>query len=260
MKTALRRPALSFAALLCVFATACQHAVAPSTPHDPAAPAGYTSEKAIKRAFRAGEITKTALSLAYLRLVAITNDVPYAVESERNVLDVYQPRERNGDAPVLLLIHGGAWDHGDKKSALPYAMHFAARGYLCIAMNYRLSDTAPFPAALNDVRAAIAWIRDHAADYGGDPGRIAVAGHSAGAHLAMLAAYTAEDPQTISCVIDFYGPVDLTAPFARRMKEVRKFVGAPYRGAPDQYRAASPIHHITAQSPPTLIIHGDIDD
>ncbi len=213
------------------------------------------------RAIREGDVPRTGVAFADLARVAISPDVAYADRSARNVLDIYRSRDARDRAPILLFVHGGAWDHGDKKSCAPYAIRFALRGYVCVAMNYRLSQEAPFPAAVDDVRAALAWVRDHAAEFGGDAERVALVGQSAGAHLAMLAAY--ERDRTVAspkCVVEFYGPVDLTDPKARTMKSVRRFLGAKYRSAPDRFRVASPMAHVSSQSPPTLILHGSVDD
>jgi len=227
---------------------------------DPAAPSGYASERAIKKAFDSGELQKTRISFTDLAQVEIHPYLVYDSASHRNVLDLYRPRTLSGDAPVILLIHGGAWDHGDKKSVAAYAMHFATRGYVCAAMNYRLSDQAVYPAAVNDVRSAIEWIRANAAAYHGDPERIALVGYSAGAHLAMLGAYSQQTPPGVRCVVNMYGPTDLAAPSARRMKAVREFLGGSYRAIPERYHHASPMSYVRTGLPPTLIVHGDIDD
>ena len=214
----------------------------------------------MNHAVRAGAVSRTAVGLADVARVSITSDIAYADRSERNVLDVYRSRDPHADAPVLLFVHGGAWDHGDKKSCAPYAIHFALRGYVCVSMNYRLAPDAHFPAAVDDVRAAFTWVRDHAAELGGDPDRIALVGQSAGAHLVLLAAYDrARLAAAPKCVVEFYGPPDLTDPAARRLKPVRGFLGAKYRAEPDRYCEASPLAHLTPQSPPTLIIHGTVD-
>ncbi|MDZ4858319.1 MAG: alpha/beta hydrolase [Candidatus Hydrogenedentes bacterium] len=226
----------------------------------PLAPAGYANEKAIRKAFRSGALAKTSIDLGDLAKVVIHRDLVYAAASSRNVLDVYRPRESIAPAPIVLFVHGGAWDHGDKKSLGAYAAHFAARGYVCMSMNYRLSDNAPYPAAVDDVRTAVAWARANAANHGGDAGRIALVGYSAGAHLVMLCAYKEPGLPEVQCVVDMYGPVDLTAAYARRMKAVRVFLDGSYREVPDRYRAASPLTYVRSAVPPTLIVHGDADD
>ena len=128
--------------------------------------------------------------------VRVVRDLRYADGAgKRHLLDVYVPRGGTSGAPVLLQIHGGAWTIGHKRQqALPLMNHLAARGWVCVAANYRLSPKATFPEHLIDVKLAIRWIREHIAEYGGDPRFLAVTGGSAGGHLTALAALTANDP------------------------------------------------------------------
>ena len=99
-------------------------------------------------------------------------------------------------APVLLQIHGGGWTIGNKRQqALPLMMHLSRRGWVCVAANYRLSPRATFPDHLIDVKQALRWIRENIAEYGGDPGFVAITGGSAGGHLSALAALTGESPR-----------------------------------------------------------------
>jgi acetyl esterase/lipase len=214
----------------------------------------------MNRAIRNGDVPRTGVNLADVARVIIARDISYADVSPRNVLDVYRSRDARDRAPVLLFVHGGAWEHGDKKSCAPYAIRFALRGYVCVAMNYRLSQDAPYPAAVDDVRAAMAWTREHAPEYGGDGERIGLVGQSAGAHLAMLAAYGGgKEAIAPICLVEFYGPADLADPAARNMKSVRRFLDGTYRKAPGRYRDASPLSRVTPHAPPTLIIHGTVD-
>jgi len=246
--------------LVLAVAAGCAH-VAPAPGPAGGAPPGFRSEDAMDRAIRKGRVPRTTVGLVDLGWVVVSTDVAYADRSPRNVLDVYRPRVAEGPWPVVVFVHGGAWDHGDKKLCAPYALHFAQRGYLCVSMNYRLSTEAPYPAAVDDVRAALAWVRDHASDYGGDGARIALVGQSAGAHLAMMAAYEdAPGAAAPACVVEFYGPADLAGLGARNAKAVRRFLGATYREDPPRYRAASPLTHMSPQAPPTLLIHGTVDD
>ncbi len=109
---------------------------------------------------------------------------------------MYHPTEPVTGAPVLLQIHGGAWIIGNKRQqALPLMHHLAARNWVCVAANYRLSPRTTFPDHLVDVKLALCWIHEHINSYGGDPGFIAITGGSAGGHLAALAALTANDPE-----------------------------------------------------------------
>ncbi|MBC7897624.1 MAG: alpha/beta hydrolase [Cytophagaceae bacterium] len=113
-------------------------------------------------------------------------DIAYATKSAAQKLDVYTPTG-TGPFPVVLWIHAGAWQSGDKK--LPITAHqllLLASGYAVVSVNYRLSAEAKFPAQIHDVKAAVRWVRANAALYKFDPNRVGVWGHSAGAHLAAL--------------------------------------------------------------------------
>ena len=97
---------------------------------------------------------------------------------------------------MLLQVHGGAWILGKKdQQGIPLMQHLAAQGWVCVAINYRLSPRDPWPAQAIDVKQAIAWIREHIAEYGGDPDYIAITGGSAGGHLTALTALTPNDPE-----------------------------------------------------------------
>ena len=111
-------------------------------------------------------------------------------------LDVYRHRAKPTNCPTLLQIHGGGWIIGDKsEQALPLMYQLAARGWVCVSANYRLSPHATFPEHLLDCKKAIAWIREHGAEYGANPDFIIVTGGSAGGHLAALMGLTENDPE-----------------------------------------------------------------
>jgi acetyl esterase/lipase len=116
--------------------------------------------------------------------VRVLSHISYGDAGKRNLLDIYQPVDaRTGGFPVLLQVHGGAWIIGSKEEqAKPLMYHMSERGWLCVAINYRLSPTDAFPAHIIDVKKAIAWIKENIADYGGDPNFIAITGGSAGGH------------------------------------------------------------------------------
>ena len=124
--------------------------------------------------------------------VRVDANIAYADAGKRNLLDIYRPQDpREGGFPVLLQVHGGAWMIGEKEQqGKPLMYHMAQRGWLCVAINYRLSPKAAFPAHIIDVKKAIAWVKEHIRDYGGNPDFIAITGGSAGGHLSSLAALT----------------------------------------------------------------------
>lgn len=203
-------------------------------------------------------------------------DVPYTQDhgNPRLRLDVYHPREASHGRPVLLQIHGGAWVIGRKdQQGLPLMTHLASRGWVCVAPNYPLSPRATWPEHLVAVKRALVWTRAHAADYGGDPGFIAVTGGSAGGHLAAMVALTADDPAyqpgfadadtTVAACVPFYGAYDLGDLLGTRAGRVRlnRFL-APVvfkTRNTDVAREASPLTHARTDAPPFFVIHGSND-
>lgn len=191
-------------------------------------------------------------------------------------LDVYRPRRRRTGCPTLLQVHGGGWVVGSKnQQALPLLHHLAAQGWVCVSADYRLSPHATFPDHLIDLKRAVAWIREHGAEHGADPGFLIVTGGSAGAHLAALLALTANDPEyqpgfedvdtNVSGCVPFYGIYDLADrdrlwrhDDLRRLLE-RQVMKASLAEAPREYERASPIAHVALDAPPFFILHGARD-
>ena len=123
-------------------------------------------------------------------------DISYWECGSRNHLDIWRRPDlhRGGQAPVLLQVPGGAWMVGNKRGqAHPLMSHLAELGWICVAINYRLSPRSTWPDHIVDVKRAIAWTKQHIAEYGGDPDWIAITGGSAGGHLSSLAALTPND-------------------------------------------------------------------
>ncbi len=194
----------------------------------------------------------------------------------RHLLDVYTPHEAVRNAPVLLQIHGGAWTVGNKhEQALPLMLHLAARGWVCVATNYRLSPRATFPDHLLDVKLAIRWIREHIAEYGGNPDFMVLTGGSAGGHLSSLAALTANDPEyqpgfehvdtSARACVPFYGVYDFANQFGIKGHDgMEKFLGRVVfkkRLADDReaFEKASPAFRVHADAPPFFVVHGTHD-
>jgi acetyl esterase/lipase len=203
-------------------------------------------------------------------------DLAYDDGHPRHRLDVYRPRVRDGLRPTLLQIHGGGWMIGRKdQQALPLMHHLAARGWVCVAANYRLSPHATFPDHLLDVKRALAWIRRHGADYGADPEVVVVTGGSAGGHLAALLALTAgdaslqpgfEDVDTaVAACVPFYGIYDFLDRHGERGREAmrpfleRYVMKCSPEQEPERWEAASPIARVHAGAPPFFVIHGTHD-
>jgi acetyl esterase/lipase len=174
-------------------------------------------------------------------------------------------------------VHGGAWSIGDKEhQGIPLMLHMAARGWVCVAINYRLSPREAFPAHLVDVKRAIAWIREHGASYGADPDFVAVTGGSAGGHLAALAALTPNDPEhqpgfedadtTLQAAAPHYGVYDFAGATGTRKARLMRdgFLGPRVmfkdpRAELAAFEAASPLLRVTADAPPFLVVHGRHD-
>lgn len=204
---------------------------------------------------------------------AIT-DVPYvpsAGASQR--LDLYLPPHiaDGRAAPLLVFIHGGGWSAGHPRALGTFAdfpqvlARFAARGYAVASLGYRRSGEAPFPAALEDIHAALAWLRADAGFYAIDPNRIALWGASAGAHLAALAALNGGQSLGVKALVGWYGIYDLqrlqaTPGYPAIVEASGQWLGcAPARCTVQQLAAASPIAYLAAPLPPTLLIYGDAD-
>jgi acetyl esterase/lipase len=214
--------------------------------------------------------------------VRVERNVPFARVAGRELkLDVTIPSAPVPGGgplrPALMQIHGGGWVLGDKREqGIPLLGHMAAQGWVGFNVNYRLSPAATFPDHLVDLKWGLAWIREHAADYGIDPDFICVTGGSAGGHLTALMALTQNDPRyqpgfdaadtRVAAAVPFYGIYDFTphGHFGSDPAIYRKFLEPIVLKAfvdeePHRYEEASPIHHIDADAPPFLVIHGDRD-
>jgi len=200
-------------------------------------------------------------------------DVVYGHAGERPLLlDLVKPAQREGLRPGLIFIHGGGWSKGDKKDYRIYQVHFAQQGYVAASVGYRLTNEAKFPACIQDVNCAIAWMQRNGPEIGVDPERIAVIGGSAGGHLAMLAGYAPEVAALrsedcaagvagrVRAVVNLYGPCDLTTPEAQEREEGKRLFGVDYADDPSVYALGSPLTHLDAGDPASLVIHGTLDD
>jgi acetyl esterase/lipase len=179
-------------------------------------------------------------------------------------LDLFTPKNAASPLAIVVLIHGGCWLAGTRQDYNRFAIDLASRGYAAASIDYRLSEEAPYPAAVEDCRAAVQWLRQNADTYAIDQERVALLGGSAGGHLAEYVGYTASisgnaaEPK-VKAVISFYGWSDLTHPAVRDFYWNEVFLGSKYDDAPDLYKEASPITHVGMQSPPTLLLQGTID-
>ena len=213
-------------------------------------------------------------------------DLAYAGDSPSQKLDLYLPAAGEAPYPVILAIHGGGFISGDKADGqITPVLEALGRGYAVAGVNYRLSGEATFPAAINDVKAAIRWLRAHAGEYRLDPSRFAAWGQSAGGNLAALAGTSGDLPALrgphpvnagqsdgLQAVVDWYGPISFlhtdrdfrSAGFERPSAAdptsfLSVYLGAPLTEVPGKVRAADPITYITPDDPPVLIEHGAAD-
>ncbi len=214
--------------------------------------------------------------------VTIQRNVPFARVGGKTLrLDVTRPSAPvpGGGArrPAIVQVHGGGWVLGDKREqGLPLLGHMAAQGWVGFNVNYRLSPGVAFPDHLIDLKRGLAWIREHADEYGIDPGFICVTGGSAGGHLAALMGLTQNEARyqpgfeeadtSLAAAVPFYGVYDFTpdGAFGADPDIFRKFLEpivlkAFVEDEPERFREASPVHHVHAGAPPFLVIHGDKD-
>ena len=195
------------------------------------------------------------------RIVQLRENVEFAQTPQRPLkCDVFTPEGLEALAPAILLVHGGAWKLGDKTQLKGYGFLLGREGFVCVAPQYRLSGETTWPAPVDDILSALAWIHDNHAELGVDPGRICVLGHSSGAQLGLIAAAQARAAgrkPDIAALFSFYAPTELI-PGAKMLREfVDAFLGADATEA--TYRAASPVTQVAAGFPPTMILHSNAD-
>jgi alpha-L-fucosidase 2 len=204
----------------------------------------------------------------------LVRDIEYArVEGESLRLDVNVPAGK-GPFPVAILVHGGGWSSGDKSGSnhpgdaadiTPWFAPLTAANFTWFSINYRLAPAHPWPACFDDVQAAIRWVKAHAAEYKGDPRRIALFGHSAGGHLVCLAGTEAADDTRVQAIVGFAPVTDFEYELPLRhgtWTAVQNLLGCPQGFTPDalaQLPAMAPVNHVKPGLPPFLIIQGDAD-
>lgn len=191
------------------------------------------------------------------------------------IVDIYVPATK-GPHPLVLYVHGGGWMGGHTRQSGAFAdfpkmlASLAAEGFTVASVEYRLAAEARFPAQLQDVNAAIRFLRAHAAEYRIDPARVGIFGGSAGGHLSALAALTcgdtALDPeagkdQCIQAAVSWYGVMDFATStrIAEKGSPEQNLLGCDGTCPEDRMRAASPAAHVSAKAPPFLIIAGEND-
>lgn len=193
--------------------------------------------------------------------MSLEKDVVYhAVGSRELKLDLYRPD--GGAVPTraaVVLVHGGGWAMGDRAMMAPIATQFAAKGFLAVAVEYRLVPEAPWPAQRDDVMAAMRWVADNADRLGIDADRIAILGNSAGAHLAMLAQAGLGGAPRAAAIISLFGvsELGLNPKPGSGLFDAAMLLGPA--ASDEAIRAASPLHQLTSDFPPVFLLHGGAD-
>ena len=200
--------------------------------------------------------------------VHVQKDVVYASPGGRNLhLDLYLPERTTGPLPIVMFIHGGGWIFGDKEMLRDAASYLAAQGFATATIEYRLSNERIYPAAVDDSKAAVRWLRANAATFGGDSERIGVVGTSAGGQLAALLGVTpdishfreGDDSPGVSvevqAVVPVAAPVDMVAQDKIDPYNLKVFMGSHPHEAPELWRQASPIHFAGKSSGAFLFMH-----
>jgi acetyl esterase/lipase len=207
--------------------------------------------------------------------VELKTDLVYCKGGGRDLkLDLFLPKEGSIRRPAVIFIHGGGWQSGNRRAFYRQAAHLASTlGYVGACIEYRLSGEAKFPAAVEDSKCAVRWLRANAKTYAVDPNRVAACGGSAGGHLAAMLGVTdqgadlegsggySEFSSRVNLVIDFNGVSDLQSVVRSEPAAgpVGSFLGATFQENPALYRKASPIMYVDKNAPPFLLLHGTAD-
>jgi acetyl esterase/lipase len=203
--------------------------------------------------------------------IQLDRDIVFTtINGQELKLDIAYPKDTGKTRPAIVYIHGGGFEMGDKPT--DQAVFFSKNGFVGIAIQYRLSSVAKFPAAVHDCKTAIRWVRANAKRYGVDPDRIGVIGESAGGYLVAMMGTSGGDSylegdgpyreysSKVQAVVDLFGPIDFGSMKDAPTGPVAKFLGKTAEEAPELVKKANPITYVDAGDPPTLMIHGEKDD
>ncbi|MBD2757563.1 alpha/beta hydrolase [Spirosoma validum] len=201
-----------------------------------------------------------------------TKNIPYVTPNvpdfdvDRNVLDVYQPNQRQAiGRPVVVFIHGGAWDSGSKNLYAFIGRRLAKQGVVAVLINYRLAPSVTVPDMADDCARAVIWTQTHIAEYGGDPSRIFVMGHSAGGGLAALIATNDQLFTKLGAIrnpikgaiLDDPGGLDMFDYLTKMEYSGDEKYLVPFGKNPAVWRDVSPLYYVRADSPPVLMYAGE---
>jgi acetyl esterase/lipase len=215
--------------------------------------------------------TENTLPFSFIKMFAGNVKVPYHAITYVKYADTsmgldFYPSQVIGKRPCVIVVHGGSWAGGDSRQLPELNSYLATKGYNVASINYRMAPKWQTPAPVEDVANALKYLRTHAGELHIDTCKFILLGRSAGAQIALLAAYTLHD-KSIKGVIDFYGPADMVWGYAIRSnplimdsrKVMENYIGGPYAKVPQKYFDCSPLVFVDRQLPPTLIIHGNND-
>ena len=223
---------------------------------------------------------RTAIPQSTLASLDAKLNVTYARYGDRTLeMDIYRPKKVSGPLPAVVCIHGGGWANGSRVNHGKVAQALAARGYVAATISYRLSGEAAFPAAINDCKAAVRFLRANAKEYGIDSEHIGAIGLSAGGHLTALLGTSggvkelegdggnARFSSTIQAAVPMGAQTDFLSARTREISAIeergkiwRQFLGGSQEDKPATYRLASPLHHLDKNDPPCWFITGETDD
>jgi acetyl esterase/lipase len=232
----------------------------------------YLTSKELESQFSSkADENETAFSVS--KMITLKNNytvIPqtftYASYPGKDLAMNFYPSQKSGKRPCIIVVHGGSWKSGDNKQLPELNSLLAEAGYQVAAINYRLAPRYQSPLPVDDVKAAISFLHSNSDKFNLDTSNFVLLGRSAGAQIALLAAYTLHSPG-IKGVIDFYGPADMvwgySVPANPLVMDSRKvmedYLGGKYGQVPQNYRESSPIEFVSKASVPTLIIHGKND-
>lgn len=206
--------------------------------------------------------------------IVFEQGVEYATaDGESLQLNLARPKEGSGPFPAILCIHGGGFRAGKREGWDKRCQMFAERGYVAATVTYRLAPKSQFPAAVQDCKGAVRWLRANAEKYHIDPARIGVVGDSAGGHLAQFLGVTAGvsefegaanpgQPSSVTCVVNYYGPSDFTKSYGKSVDAAEVlplWLGGDLSKERHRHIVASPLNWVTPKAAPTLLIHGTKD-
>ncbi|RZJ81293.1 MAG: alpha/beta hydrolase [Chryseobacterium sp.] len=185
--------------------------------------------------------------------------------------DVFYPKEQSAQAyPAVIMVHGGGWRSGNKSLNATMAAQIAAKGYVVVAVEYRLSLEAKYPAAVYDIKAAVRWLRENAGNYHADKNKVAVMGFSAGAQLATLVGTTnnvtrfegpkkkSKTSSAVQAIVNVDGTLAFRHPESVEGTVAAFWLGGTYDEVPEIWQEAAPLSHAGENTPPILFINSDV--